>query len=722
MPTTPQGAIRASLRAARRERAGEAVRVLGRALILGSVVSVVLIGLDRVLRLDLAWSWLVAIPVGGACSVASAMVFRRSVGALHGAALLDAAMGSHDRLRNAIALAGDLAGEDEVFASLAIQEGERLASDADPRQAAPVVFGWAWWAGPALLVVAVALGIWLPAWPAGGSGGEGRIPTLAEREAAAAQIEEALASLREAVIEHQEIDAASAEEIERLEALEGELRDAGRDPEEALAEAADALEQTARTLDEEAERALAEREAFEELTRDLQTSDDAMTRELAERLRSGDFAAASEAARELLNQSRQMSPDQRERLANELESLADRLAPEPAPEIEPPQPDPGETDPASGDGPSGERPPTDRPEREPSQSDPSEPRPDSAEGERPDAAPDAEESAERAREEARRLSESIRREAERVRQGADDRPEPQRSPEQGGEEQPPSERPSEGNQQEPQGGEPRSEEGQGTSEQPQQAPEGEPEGSGREERPGGEGAPSGSEGQEPQPAGEQGEGGEPREGGQSGESGGEPKPGDASENGTPGGRPGEGTRPGEQREGSSPGPGEGAGEPLEDQLRRLSEQQRRAERQRDQADQLRDQARRMLGEPEASGDGRGPGDQDPIAERPAPSALDGAPASPVDARPDAATEGVREQVVGDWYSDEILERDPAARSVAGERVREAVRGAERAIEQQRVPRRRRDFLKRVYERYARDVDAAGGLTPAGEDVGDGGAP
>ena len=53
-------------------------------------------------------------------------------------------------------------------------------------------------------------------------------------------------------------------------------------------------------------------------------------------------------------------------------------------------------------------------------------------------------------------------------------------------------------------------------------------------------------------------------------------------------------------------------------------------------------------------------------------------------------------------------------------MRDAAQGAERAIEQQRVPRRRRDFLRRVYERYAESVDGAGGLTPAGEEPGRGG--
>ncbi|MFI4897419.1 MAG: hypothetical protein ACIARR_06305, partial [Phycisphaerales bacterium JB059] len=371
MPRTAQGAIRASLRAARRERAGEVVRVLGRALVLGSVIAIALVGLDRALRLGWAWPWLVAIPVGGACVVAGGLAWRRPVRALHGAALLDMALGLHDRVRNAIALSSDLGGEDEAFASLAIQEGERVASEADPRKAARVVFGWSWWVGPALLVLGVVLGLWLPAMPSRATGGGDRRPTLAEREAAAAEVEQALTTLREAVTEHREIDAASAEEIERLEALEAELREGERDPGEAIAEAADALEQTARSLEEEAERALAEREAFESLARDLETGDEAMTRDLAERLRSGDFAGASEAARELLNQSRQMSPEERERLAGELEALADRLAPESAAEADGPQPgddspDRPDRDPSPEEAPPEGRTPTDQPPGAPS--------------------------------------------------------------------------------------------------------------------------------------------------------------------------------------------------------------------------------------------------------------------------------------------------------------------------------------------------------------------
>ena len=253
MATPPQGAIRVGLRAARRERFAVGVRVLGRALVLGSCVALTLVGLDRLLGLRWPWAVLVGGAIGGAALIAIAWSSRKRTQAMHGAALVDESMRAHDSLRNSIALARDPGAEDDAFVSLAIDEGERAATEADVARAAPVRFGWAWGIWPALAMLAIVGGVLLPYRSVGAEGEGDRAPTLAERTEAIEQVEQALQALRDAAVEEPELELASEEEIDRLEQLESELGDGSRTPEEARAEAAQALEQTASALEREAE-------------------------------------------------------------------------------------------------------------------------------------------------------------------------------------------------------------------------------------------------------------------------------------------------------------------------------------------------------------------------------------------------------------------------------------------------------------------------------------
>eukprot|EP00913_Durusdinium_trenchii_P006095 g5707.t1 len=721
MGTQPQGAIRAGLRAARRERRGVGVAVLGRAMLMGALVAAVLIAADRLIVLHLAWWMLVAGPMMAAGLGAAAWSMRRPARAMHGAALIDESLASHDRLRNAIALGDDLDNQDDAFAHLAIEQGEAAAREADIARAAPIRFGWTWVAWPAVGAMAVLGGLLLPHRAVEGDEPAAPPVTLAERTEAIEQVEDALQAIRDAAAQEPSLEGASTQDLERLAEIESELSDGLTTPDEARAEAASTLERTAESLEEEALRRELERDAFEELTRELDAGDDAMSEELAQRLRSGDFDQASEAVRELLKQSESMSADERERLASELESLSEQLrkaaeesaaqnppatesAPEPAPET-PSEPGgdpeleqtPPDTEPGS---------PQERMQRE-------------------------QEAQERAREEAERLSDAMRRSAEQARKDPEQRqPQPgeqsprESSPEAG--EQEPGAQGEQGEQgqreteRESRDGSPR--EGEQGGDQPQPQPEGEPQEQSEDGSNEQEGQrPEQGEGQTPseREAGEQGQDGE-RSGRQESQGqepsdtqpgqreGGEQRPG-AEPGSTPDSKPGEQGQeqsPG-QRQGERPGerPGEGAPETpesLDEQLRRMGEQGRQGERQRERADELRQRARRLMGEPESEqepgGGGPLPGEQELARSPEAPTPIEGGPTTPVDARNTPEGERPSEQVIGDWYSDEALSRDPAARREAAQRVRDAKEGAERAIEQQRVPRRRRDFLRRVYER------------------------
>ncbi len=722
MGTQPQGAIRAGLRAARRERRGVGVAVLGRALLLGALVAAVLIAADRLLVLNLAWGVLVAGPMVGAAIGALLWSMRRPARAMHGAALIDASLASHDRVRNAIALGEDLKGEDDAFARLAIDEGERAAHEADIARAAPIRFGWTWLAWPSLGALAVLGGLLLPYRAIGEGEATSPPATLAERTEAIEQVEDALQAIREAAAEEPGLEGASPEELERLADIESELREGLTTPEEARAEAASTLERAAETLEDKSLRRELERDAFDELTRELDTPDDAMSKELADRLRSGDFEQASEAVRELLKQSESMSQDEREKLAGELESLSEQLR-------------------QAAEDSAAQNPPTKTSEPQQPGEPGTEQAPPNADPRSPQEQLEREQGArERAREDAERLSDALRRSADEARKDPEQRqprpgePSPREPAPESGEQEPGNQgEQSEQGEQEPReaggetrDGEPR--EGEEGSEQPQpgakpqdQSGEGPSEQEGQRPERGEEETPSeretGEQRQEGERRGKQEtQGQEPPDQQPGQREGGEQDPG-ASPDAKPG-EQGQERSPG-QRQGERPGTGEqGEPESLEEQLRRMGEQGGQGSRQRERADELRQRARRLMGEPEPEGGGPVAGEQE-VAQAPeAPAPIESGPTTPVDARNTPEDERAQEQVIGDWYSDEALSRDPAARREAGQRIQEAKAGAERAIEQQRVPRRRREFLRRVYERYAESSDAeGGGLSPAGQDSG-----
>lgn len=62
-------------------------------------------------------------------------------------------------------------------------------------------------------------------------------------------------------------------------------------------------------------------------------------------------------------------------------------------------------------------------------------------------------------------------------------------------------------------------------------------------------------------------------------------------------------------------------------------------------------------------------------------------------------ESAREQVISEWLGEPGSEESPGARQVVAERLREAAAGAERAVEQQSVPSRHADLIRRVFRRY-----------------------
>ncbi len=183
-------------------------------------------------------------------------------------------------------------------------------------------------------------------------------------------------------------------------------------------------------------------------------------------------------------------------------------------------------------------------------------------------------------------------------------------------------------------------------------------------------------------------------------------------------------------QGSPPNPGEmppggvppGGLDKLAETLKNMSRRAEGAEQSEQEARRLREQARqlmdrmstqqkreleqlaRQLGESPSgrmidnAGTGKGPMSA-PRATGPRPD-LDTMPTELVDARPrDTAQPSAHDRVLAEW---EAPPRDGGPPPVAGglsEGVRRAAEGVERAIEQQQVPPRYNDLVRRVFKKY-----------------------
>lgn len=739
--------------------------------------------------------------MGAAALLGVAVGLARRVSPESAAGVVDDALDLRDRLRSAIELASTPGGEDETFVALSVAESERVAPGARATRAIPLRWEWTWGACAATLALAVTLAVALPRREAGVGGAGIERVTLAQREQAADSLAQAAQLVREIAVEETALDDAGSDELDAIESLEAELSEGRGDPEEALTESADALERLADEMERRAEQQELERDEFERLAQDLDTgSADPDVQRLADAVRSADLEQAREAARDLMSASDLATPEQRERLARDLETLArqleDRATPEdastetptgeppsdPAPEEDGVTPPPGQdpmyeppdpaTRPESGEH-APDQPPanpqTDQPETQPE----SETSPDE---QIPPADPIREQAQRResardqAQRDARDIAQALREAAERTRQGEQSQQTPEQQPAQQQEQQPgqqPDQQPAQDDPRAPDSQTPRDAGEQRPQPGERQEPNPSPEPGGEQddpadnqtpaptdEPPPGDTAPEGQTPDTQQPDTSQPDAQQPGDPGQADPE--QPAPTDDPAGGEPGeqetpagedgtqppdqsapGRepaPGQGERqdspePGDARPGPSRTPGEdpapGGGRPtLDEQFRRLSERHAAPPRQRENAQRLRDRARELLGdapEPADRPEG-GAGADDP--GRRIPPGASGTPADneTFDARPPEgeAPEDVREQVVADWYSDERMQRDPAARRAASQRLRDAASSAERAIEQQTVPRRRRDLIRRLNERYLRRADELPGApAPLGTDA-DGG--
>lgn len=318
----------AARRAAWRGTLGEVVRAGGAGLAWGAGTAAGLVAASKVWPgIGLAWWWLGMAGLGAGLAGGVIVGIGRRWTVLRGARALDEHFGTRDSLRSAIELSRDTRA-DAVFASLAIAEGEARAGQVSPRRAVRIRFGSTWGWAAALVGVATAAGVWLPARAPGVQGPEARAE--AERKETLTAIREAasVVSPRETGTAAASSGAGLAREAEALRQVEEELRAGRVGAEEARARAARELEASSARMQKELEESRGRVEADRLRLAEAASSSAAAagpTGELRRALTRGEIESAARAARELAEAPRTLSAEEREAMARDLEELASAM-------------------------------------------------------------------------------------------------------------------------------------------------------------------------------------------------------------------------------------------------------------------------------------------------------------------------------------------------------------------------------------------------------------
>lgn len=715
-------------------------------LALGCLAALLLVIVSRALGPSEWATWAVAslALLGGATGLALALLRRPSL--VSAAAAADVHAGQKDTLTSGLLLS--LPGrehEDVGFTGLTIARAEGVAGSVSASAVAPIRIRAVWVTWLPALGLALAMASIMPPW------GPARV--VARTQVAAAdpraveraqqsidELARAIEAQRAAMEQGPQTDPQISERLERqldrLREIEEELSAGLSDPQRAASDAAAAATRAAEALEEQAQRQLladdALREALANMERQAAADGDALQGEelsdlaerLAEALQRGDLDRAAHEAQSLMDRARDPTVEEAERrnAAERLRDLAEQLEGAARQQDEPAG---ATTDQETEEG--GPTPPTGTPEQAPSPAeqpiaDPESPEPagPGPEGQssasEPRTAEDPQEAARReARRQQRELGEAMREAADEVERG------PTRE-------------------QQPAEADGRSEQEEGTKEQQTSEPGREP-GQQQGQEPGQEqGRDPGQPVRDPAQTPTQDPGTPDPDKPAAQQQAQDPESGDE----TPGVRE-EGTEQGQ--EGQEPSATEQPRQRLADRLRQLADRPGQAQEQRDRAEELRERAREAFEQMspqeqrellerlrEQGGPPEGQMERQPAGqeERPLqPTPLAGEPGEPGEAGEGPPAPGTPPRSVDPWEQElmDLARReqptpDELMRTVAewfgpgragqeqgpspAEEARRAARGAQEAIERERVPARRSELIRRVFERYADRLGNEGG--------------
>lgn len=732
---TPSSVHRLSRDARRSVMVRLAINEIGRALVWTLSVAIGVVLADRVFLgvLPIAW-WAVAVLAAMVGVVMGSMrAVRRAPSLLGSAGVLDDRLQLSSRLRSALELGANQDKQSAGFIELAMRDAQARSDGIDVRAARPDPQPRAWWVSLTLLLALIAVGLWAPLH----STGPNQPPAEPPMRALAGI--DAASEITDELAERDDAPESVRQELDELEALRNELEQGVTDQDEADARTASQLEQLAQAMEDESQQARDRANALSESidaarnqARAAQEQWDPRVEEFADSMREQRFDDAAEQIESLNDSLDSLSPDERERIAQQLEELANAIEPEPAPKSDA-EPDPkveqlaDPVDPTTPSEPAADE-ETERSQDPQPQSQPeaeSEPQPEQRDPEQSDDGSDPTDSDSESQSDSepepspqRDLSESLREQAQQMRESPqqeasdgdqgerDGAQQDQQPPQQGQEPQP---QPQQGEQAESQGNE--------SSQEPQQQQESQEQSEQGGEQPEQNQGQQDTQGEQPaqQEAAEQNQEQQQQQGSE--------RQGQEQQQ-----------TPQDQREGRQQG--EQQNESLEERLRRMEQQQQRSQRDQQQSQRLREQAQRLMrpqdeqqpepeqGEgramPESENDpqsrGAGDGERDPNTPELVPDDNQ-SQFVPVDARDQDATEGG--QPVGKWYGPEGEPLDPGQSSQTAQRFRRASQQAQRAIDEQQVPRRYRHLVREVFERVksrADSINDGGRIAPQGQDA------
>lgn len=708
--TTPNSVISTTRNARRAIIRRDAMNRIGPVLVGAMGLSAMVILIDRLWFNAIGVWWGVPI-VLGVVAIGWGWIdaIRNAPSSNQSAGVLDDRLGFNSQLRSALELHADQ--DNAGFIELVMRDADKLASAVNSNAALPEHRTTPYWYAGIIAAACVAIGVWVPARTM-----TTPQPTPTPPARALMEIESAEEVTRE--IEQDEGTPESVrEQLQELEDLKNELAQGVTDEQEADARTAAKLEEIADSMDQAAaetnERADAMSESLESLMNQKQVEQDQWdprVEEFAESLERQEFEDAADQIEELNRAMESMTPEQREQIAQQLEEIASAIEPD---DMEQPA---EQTPDASRDLAEQPQPQTqDNAEQDPQS--PSE------------QAPTPPQNPEQAQDQSSDQQEEPQQQGEQQEQR-----EESSSQEQGGQEQSPSEsNPNEQGEERQQGQEPQGQEG--NEQQQEQGNQGQEQQDTPSNEPGDQTTPKPTQdpaNQEQQPSDSQ-----------SGE-----EQNEQIEQ--------EGDR-GEQREVESPSEGQeqgqeqreqafkqdtnqdqtrrspSASESLEERLRQMQQEQQQSQRQRERAEQLREQAERLIRDPseeEGQGarrapdqttppelsEGGGDGERDPNTPDATPSDRE-SDFVPVDARDQE--NDASGQPIGEWYAPEGEPAPPGTNEQTAQRFRRASQEAQKAVDEQQVPRRYRHLIKEVFQRVqerADKLDGKGTIAPQGQDA------
>lgn len=718
--TTPNSVMNIARNARRAIIQRTAMNRIGPMLVGAMGLSAMVILIDRVWMNAIGVWWGVPIVLGiVAIGWGWIDAIRKSPSSNRSAGVLDDRLGLNSQLRSALELHADQ--NSAGFVELAMRDADKLALSVNPSAALPEHRTTPYWYAGIIAAACVAIGVWVPVRtmttleP---------IPTPPAR--ALLEIESAEEVTRE--IEQDEGTPESVrEQLQELEDLKNELAQGVTDEQEADARTAAKLEEIADSMDQAAaeskERADAMSESLESLMNQKQAQQeqwDPRVEEFVDSFERQDFEDAADQIEELNRAMESMTPEQREQIAQQLEEIANAIEPD---EVEQPA---EQTPDASRDSVEQSQPET----QQNTEQDPQTPT---------EQAPSPPQNPAQAQEQSSEQQQEPQQQGEQQEQREETSPQ-----EQGGQEQSPSEsnpnEQGEENQQNQEGNKQQQEQGESQSEQ-QQGNEQEQGNQGQEQQDAPSNEPGDQNAQRPtqDPANQEQQPSDLQSGekqteqieqeGDRGEQREVESPSEVQEQGQ------------EQREQASEQEtnqdqarrAPSASESLEERLRQMQQEQQQSQRQRERAEQLREQAERLIRDPSEeegqgarrapdqttppeSSEGGGDGERDPNT----PDATRSDRESdfvPVDARDQE--NDASGQPIGEWYAPEGEPAPPGTNEQTAQRFRRASQEAQKAVDEQQVPRRYRHLIKEVFQRVqerADKLDGKGTIAPQGQDA------